>query len=98
MSDLSCGQQFSIVQCMLPNAFFLPPARLADFEDPGALFRDAAAARFGKHAPGRLTQRLLRQVESSPVHSEEHTRVEIDEGVDGFFRCSVHGFMISGGR
>src|SRR5215510_11024634 len=85
MTSVWTGYRFEV-------AGALPSARLANFEDPGPFGGDAAATGLGKHAPGRLVQRLFRQIERAPVNAKQGARFEIDGGLDGFLRGKMHRF------
>src|SRR4029077_19465112 len=63
-----------------------PGPRLPDLEDPGPRRIELPAGELGAQTDRRLVERLLRQVEGTPVDGEHGTRVEIDEGLDRLFR------------
>src|SRR6266852_9269615 len=55
-----------------PRTAILPAARLSNLEDPGAVGADPPVSRLREHAPRRLVQRLVAEVEGPPVNRQQH--------------------------
>src|SRR5262245_50101320 len=79
----------STTSTWLAMAPILPTAGLAQLEDPGAIGGNAESARLREHAARRLVERLVGEVEGSPVDAEEDAAPEVDGGLYGLLRGRV---------